>query len=161
MKFRLSKQDQHALRLGWLVGNLQSIETLLRFYLLKVETPDASGPLEKIPGEGEYLPASSISDYRQLSALISAYNKTVGKESGLRLDPEIVRLRDAIAHGRTTKPSGYPNMFLFKFESDKGKTGRHLVSFSVEMTPQWFRDRNEFLLGEIEKVRTAVRSLGW
>jgi hypothetical protein len=98
--------DQHAIQLGGLVASFQSLEFLLRLFLQKL--PSAR-PLGIPHGTDVYsypvgteLPESELTSYDSLGQLIDKYNAEMRRRGHLQIDPTLVEIRDALAHGRVS-----------------------------------------------------------
>jgi len=116
---KLSDVDQHALQLGQVIGNLQSLEVVLRAFLYREEIREDRS---KVTQAGLYdlevghsVIENAMINYDTLGQVISKYNKVVSKiDPSLQVDTEIAELRDGIAHGRVLskrpeRPLGYSN----------------------------------------------------
>jgi hypothetical protein len=109
----MNDSDQHAKTVGQLIGQLQSVEFLLRWWLAKLEDLDVELPHYV----GQILSETPITDYRSLSQLIASYNSQLCKtESGYQVDTRIVDLRDALAHGRVLALDGENYLTLYRFD---------------------------------------------
>ena len=69
----------------------------------------------------------------------------------------IVRLCDALAHGRTFGVGSAKHLRLLKF-SRKSTNGKVLVELDADMTEQWFSERIGMLNDALEK---ATKALGY
>jgi len=102
---KLSDVDQHALQLGQVIGNLQSLEVVLRAFLYREEIREDRS---KVTQAGLYdlevghsVIENAMTNYDTLGQVFSKYNKVVSKiDPSLQVDTEIAELRDGIAHGR-------------------------------------------------------------
>jgi hypothetical protein len=154
----LSPFELHALRLGKLLGNLQSIEMGARLFLDKVDVQRASQILISLPQlkEGDWVECSPLTNGQDLRQVLERFNK-FAPEQRIEVD-QIVRLRDALAHGRVF---GYGSMQvakslrLLKF-ARKENTGKVQVVMVEDMTEKWFDENLEFLKDALEKIRTAL-----
>lgn len=156
---KLSDLDQHALRLGQIIGNLHSLELLLRIFLLRKETQVGSQEpaLPEISQLGEQVTVSSLTNFDSLRTLIANYNEVIDDEDrALRVEPDVADLRDAIAHGRVLSPNPVRPLRLFKFS--KPAQGRVTVTHALVMTDDWFDEQRRFVAAEIKKVQTALES---
>src|SRR5438094_506073 len=92
-------ENRHAYNLGAVVGNLMSLEVLLRAAVAKLGAGEWSGPdLEKL-AVGQRVPVNSMTSYDALGKIIDKYNSLVTAPHRIDRD-RLVALRDAIAHGR-------------------------------------------------------------
>jgi hypothetical protein len=146
------KQEEHPLNLGKLLVNFQSLEFVLRAFLVSDEIASGvsfpqSVNLDGI-NEGDIVPENAFTNFDTLGQLIVKYNnhpKVIS--AGLTIDKALVDLRDAIAHGRVAGLIPSPPMKLLKFDKPKNKKVR--VTFSVLLTKEWFNI-------EMAKVQRAV-----
>jgi hypothetical protein len=88
---------EHVIGLGKIIGNLYSLELLLRIFLCEangenLEFPDSpTGTVQE----------THLTNYMTLGELINAYNsKLAPPEKSFLVDRSVVKIRDAIAHGR-------------------------------------------------------------
>lgn len=148
------KQEQHPLNLGKLLVNLQSLEFALRAFLWESEKDKEQNistyrelKLNELK-EGGIVDENAFTNYDSLNVLIDKYNQNPRiSSSGLTIDKSMVDIRDAIAHGRVFGDTPNPPMTLLKFS--KPENERVKVTFSVQLTQEWF---NEQLL----RVQSAV-----
>jgi hypothetical protein len=147
--------DKHALPLGRLVGNLQSLEFALRAFLLNNEV--ALGMLSHIPRdpnkltEGDIVPEDAFTNYDNLGELIEKYNHNPRVlAAGLIIDKSLIGVRDALAHGRISGDAPVPPLKLLKF--DKPRNHKVKVTFSVLMTIEWFNEQ----ISRVNKAITRV-----
>lgn len=150
---------QHAWRLGKLVGNLQTLEFLLRAFLH--EQPSAvplcipygedifAGP------EGTSVPLNDFTNWDSLGELIEKANQAFAHSCVQPIDTSIVRLRDAIAHGRVSAPVAAEHLRLVKF--GKPKNGQVIVEFNVELSEAWFAEQTTRLANEINKMASRLK----
>jgi len=150
---------KHAGTLGRLVGNLQSLEFLLRLFLQK--QPSAR-PLGMAPGKdvysypvGSWLPENDLTSYDSLGQLIDKYN---AQPHVTQVDRSIVEVRDALAHGRVsgTDDSTQP-LRLMKFS--RPCAGRVRVEYNEELSPEWFSTEIRRVLDAVKGVVDSLRRL--
>lgn len=117
----------HACITARLVNNLVSLETMLRIALYLMDTPRE----QRLPPEsfslarlkpGDVLRESWLTSWHKLSELIDAYNSKQRASGGSVVDPDIVNLRDAIAHGRLIAEGWTTPLTLVRF-CKPGKPG--------------------------------------
>jgi hypothetical protein len=117
---KLTDADQHALQLGQVMGNLHSLEVLLRAFLYRMEIMEdrsktTQAEIYKLE-VGNSVIENSMTNYDTLGQVILKYNEIVSKiDSSLQVDPEIAELRDGIAHGRVLAKQPERPLRLFKF----------------------------------------------
>lgn len=150
----------HALRLGKLLGNLQSLEVLLRVYLLKVGSGAKGGGSARKPYwdlvEGEIVDEDEFSNYDTLGQLVKKYNDNIAhNDSTLVVDAHVVDIRDLLAHGRVAGTAqDTATLKILNFTKPNG--GKAVVSASVLMDDAWF-DKNILLChDQIQKVGKAI-----
>ena len=152
--------SEYARDLGMIVGNLQSLEYLLRGYLYEEDDPAAPSvdPARWYKLEAnEILPLNSLTSYESLGQLIDRYNSSVvALDPRLQVGKWVVGLRDALAHGRISGALDGEHLTLLKFAKPQGDQVR--VETVVLLTPEWMADQREKLMRELEKVHRAG---GW
>jgi len=148
----------HALGLGKLVGNLLEIEMGARIAIAKLNSQQGMQVRAQLPQvkEGEWVELNPFTNTCDLRQTLEVYNKCALPECKLDIDP-IVRLRDALAHGR---------MFGFGSESSrhlrilkfgrKAKNGQVQVTMVQDMTEDWFRTNIEMLMATLLKISQAM-----
>jgi hypothetical protein len=155
-----SMAQNHALLLGKLLGNLQSLETLLRVYLMSARSDPAG---TKPPGAdywklvaGDEVPEDPFSNYDTLSTLINKFNSSVpALGPSQQVDTAVVGLRDLLAHGRVSADEAdETRLAILKFA--KPVTGRVRVVASAVMTEEWFAQNVAFVREQIERVASAL-----
>ena len=138
------RQDQHPLNLGKLLVNLQSIEFVIRAFLLKTEELSGS-PFIKFKdlnelSEGDEVPENAFTNYDNLRQLIEKYNDNPKiRAAGLCIDKNLVDIRDAISHGRVSALIPSPPFRLLIFE--KPENNRTKVKFSILLTQEWYNQQ--------------------
>lgn len=149
--------ELHALNLGKLLGNLQSIEMGARLAIVKLDTRTArlvraQLPLAKVGDDVEVNAFSNSDDLRQT---LEKFNKCAPDACHIDIGP-VVNLRDALAHGRTfgSGLTGGP-LRLLKFNR-KAQDNRVSVEIAEDMTPEWFQNNITMLGRVLEKVRVAL-----
>jgi len=155
---KLNEADKYALNLGKLVGNIQSLEFVLRAFLINDEI--ASGALFAQSANlqdmnvGDIVPENAFTNYDTLGQLIRKYNSHPRIISAsLDIDETLVDIRDAIAHGRVSATTPSSSLRLLKF--DKPKNHQVKVTFSVLMTKEWFGEQISRFHSAILRVSEA------
>jgi len=144
--------DKHALNLGKLVSNLQSLEFVLRAFLANDEIASGASSnkyldLNKV-NKGEKVPENAFTNYNGLGQIIEKYNNNQKVISaGLTIDNTLVEIRDAIAHGRASGETPSAPLRLLKF--GRPRNNQVEVTYSVLMTKEWFGE-------QIRRVYSAV-----
>jgi len=157
-----NRHFRHDVELGRLITNLHSLELVLRDFLLT----DTEGlnksrrharSLKKMR-IGQYVAENPFTNYDSLKRLIDKYNKRVETGAkGYAVDEKIVKLRDAIAHGRTFAYGPDMPMLLMKFS--RPKEGMVKVEFSAVMTIDWFDKQIKWVKRELDKAIEAYKLL--
>src|SRR5262245_10572124 len=108
----LMKVEDHTKNVGAIVTNLQALETVLRYFFLKLNDQEPDFPKQGSVDAS----ITFLTDYRSLKGLIRAYNeKLTADERQYSVDLEAVtRVRDAFAHGRLVTTDQLPAT-LWKF----------------------------------------------
>ena len=132
-----------------------ALEASLRAYLYSVQDP----PHAPLPTgfvfpqikAGDVLPVNALTDYASLGELITRFNRRVAaSHPTLVVDPSLVELRDALAHGRVLGPIGASRSSLFKFARPNGSTV--VATFVAELNEAWFHAQVERVAVEVAKV---------
>jgi hypothetical protein len=133
--------DEHAQQLGGLVGNLHSLEFLLRGYL--GQQPGAR-PFGLPPGTNIYsfevgseVPENDLTSFDTLGRLVEKFNASMAAKGLQGIDTSLVALRDAIAHGRVSAPVADEHLRLLKFE--KPSEGKTRITYNEVMDLEWFK----------------------
>lgn len=154
------KLEAHALKLGKVVGNLQTIELLARQSIAKLDRSHQGSSIDILlhVKEAEFVDYSPITDKNDLGQTLGRYNRLCPVQFKIDAYP-IIKLRDAIAHGRVFGMQGSQSgmrehLRLIKFE--KKQSGRKVrVEHVIDMTPEWFSKTITTLEGAIENLRHA------
>ncbi len=152
----------HALLLGKLVGNLQSLEALLRVFLVKrgskrrgVALPHPSfGKL----AVGDYVPEDEFTNFDSLGDLIKKYNADVSSlDPSLQVDASVVPLRDLLAHGRIgADVPDEARLTIIKFDKPVG--GKVRVMAAALMDDAWFEANTALVRDQLLTVHRALES---
>ena len=133
--------EAHARNVGAIVGNLLSLDLLVR---VAIEWLEGSGPSLGPFREGAWLPRTPVTDPDSLGPMIDRFNALVPDPSD-RLDAGgLVRLRDAIAHGRILATEERTPMTLVKYGRNPDREGRIHVETVLVMTDDWFVEQRKF-----------------
>ncbi len=150
----------HVVQLGKLVGNLQSLEALLRLYLRKIsEKTSAAKPTGSSYWDlsiGDTVPEDEFSNFDSLGALVAKFNTDItARDPELLPDPSVVEVRDLIAHGRVAgSATDTATLRIVKFS--KPSLGRVTVVASALMDDAWFQVNIDLVFKQIEKVGLAL-----
>jgi len=146
--------NDHALRLGKLLANLQTLEFLLRMYLQQLPNARPVGIPEGediyLSAVGSELPESEITSFDSLGQLINKHNQWAKTQEETEIDRSLVEVRDALAHGRVSAPNPDESLRLLKFNRPVG--GRVRVVFNEILS-------EEYLNRQIKHVNSAIQML--
>jgi hypothetical protein len=117
----MTKRELFALALGKFVSNLQCLEFLLRNYLYNhMESSASTLPVRLHEMHvGDWVAVNAFTDYKSLGQLIEHYNEAVAADPNLVVDPSVVSVRDALAHGRVSSRTidSLPTPRILKFDT--------------------------------------------
>ncbi|MCF6257584.1 MAG: hypothetical protein L3J98_05220 [Gammaproteobacteria bacterium] len=148
--------ENHALKLGKIVGNLQTIEMAARLAIVKHDEYSASKVATQLPQvkEGERVEWNAFTNSNDLRQALEKYNKHAPLECKVHIN-SIVNLRDALAHGRTFGFGDMKHLRLLKFQR-KQDNGKVVVELAQDMNDEWF-DMNVEMLGKaLNKLTVAL-----
>jgi hypothetical protein len=151
--------SEHSMMVGKLLVSFQCLEYALRAFLYEQRDP----PHEPLaPGTdlntmtfGEVVPENAITRWDSLTHLIKRYNRAIS-DGQLAVDPSLVDLRDALAHGRMAASLSERSFALIKFT--RPYAGRVEVGFRQELSKEWIENQIKRVLAECEKVARAASS---
>jgi hypothetical protein len=154
---------EYACLLGRLVANLHSLEFLVRAYLYQ-KRDQSHGLLTKRQSldtmrPGDTVKLNALTDFRDLDALINRYNKLTKRDLTLRVDPDIVVTRNALAHGRVSSPDGPTRLSLVRFDKPKPGATTTTVAYSQGLTADWLTGEITRTRAQITKVHRAIIEL--
>lgn len=134
--------EKHALLLGSILGNLQSLEFAIRCALYNHERQlDSSLEDFSLQGfkVGDEVPENALTDYSTLRELVIKYNRVIATGEEEKLDLGVVWLRDALAHGRISASHPKTPLNLLKFSKpERGVSIR--VTLAEEMSRAWLEE---------------------
>jgi len=146
------KIEDHTQGVGNIVTNLQALETVVRYFLIKATHQAAEFPK---PGD-EQVPINYLTAYKSLGPLIRTYNeKLTTDEQKYAVDPGVVKVRDAFAHGRLVTAAALPYT-LWKFGEPINT--RVKVEFCETLTSEWLKKTWLQIDAEREKVMQCFKS---
>lgn len=149
--------ESHAVNLGKLIGNLQSLEMGARIAIVKLDPRSFEQVRTQLPQvrQGDLVEVNAFTNGDDLNQTLEKYNKCVPLEYRIDVQP-LVRLRDSLAHGRTFGYGQMNHLRLLKFGRKKDSSGRLVVERAEDMTDDWFSTNIRALQEALEKVRTAL-----
>ncbi len=103
------EEYQNLLGMCWL--NYNTLETIIRFYLMNHEKQSHNG-LEI--NEGETCQEDYLTNYMTFRQLFDKYNGVVKSEFKIQNGDSIIRFRDSMSHGRTVTKGTLPYT-VYKF----------------------------------------------
>src|SRR5258708_31368257 len=130
--------SEHATLMGKLLLSFQCLEAALRAFVYEQRDP----PHEPLaPGTdldtmtfGDVVPENAITRWDSLTHLIKRYNRAIS-DGQLAVDPSLVDLRDALAHGRMAASLSDRNFRLIKFTPPYA--GRVEVGSRQDVSKDW------------------------
>lgn len=154
----LNDSYEHACNIGKIVSNLQSLEFVLRAFLL-----EALGASNKVNYQhlniGDLIPEDAFTNWDTMAQLIKKYNSRVLPiDHSLAIDESIVVLRDALAHGRISAASSSGPSYLLKFSNPQNQLVK--VEFAALMDKAWFKAQVGLTHEQVVKVLKAGKRLG-
>lgn len=150
--------DEYVTLLGKIVSNLQALEFGLRAHFYGDDSPAARLPEGTMLPDlkaGDIVAENALTNYETLGQLIKRYNTRIANsDPDLKVDPNIVDLRDAIAHGRVLSLQEDSDLMLVKFS--RPENGQVTVTFSECLTRKWLSTRVQYVHAEVLKVIQAT-----
>jgi hypothetical protein len=150
------KAEEHTRGVGAIITNLQALETVLRYFLARRHEQNI-----QFPKVGDEEAAENyLTRWVGLDKLAKSYNGALmDNEAKFKVDrEEVVRIRDAFAHGRLLTSTEIPAR-LWKF--GQAKQGKVKVEFSEELTPEWLKKTNLMIDAERQKVVDCLTARGY
>ncbi len=151
--------ELHALHLGKIVGNLLTLEFAARLAISKLDPRQAALVQTQLPQvkENDWVEVNPLTNADDLGQTLEKYNKRASADCRVDVNA-VVRLRDALAHGRAfgfgSSQRGY--LTLLKFARKPDRHNRVKVTMAIDMTDDWFKENIEFLLDATRKVAKAM-----
>jgi hypothetical protein len=124
--------------------------------IVKLDQRAAKQVLTQLPQVrgGDSVELNAFTNDDDLDKTLGKYNKRAPLDCRIDVVP-VVRLRDALAHGRTFGFGSMKYLRLLKF-SRKTKDGRVPVELAEDMTAEWFGENIRMLNKALDKVRKAL-----
>jgi hypothetical protein len=97
-----------------------------------------------------------LTGYDSLRKVIDKFDAEFKKENWIKDKDKIVRLRDALAHGRFLVPTPSPMKFYKFGKPEKGKVQVELIE---EMTREWFDENIRFIAEEVRRLAKFYEGL--
>ncbi|WP_213775703.1 hypothetical protein [Bradyrhizobium sp. dw_78] len=146
----------HTRYTGYLVLNLQSIETKIRAFL---ECRD--GGALSFPKPGDTVTKETwLTKYYFFGPLVDEFNGSLTDRERERyaLDTRIVEIRNSFAHGRLFTDSERFPARLWRFGRKPDEDGNLAVEFSELLTPEWLLKNHNFIAREDDKVLSCFKA---
>jgi hypothetical protein len=124
--------DDHALGLGRLMGNLQSLEGTIRIFLTRTD-----------PSKNHLISRDTF------GPLVDKYNDQLENDEPYSIDQQVVTIRNALAHGLVFAPSNM-SLPLTLFHGD----------LSYVMTVDWFQDQQTLVRAQIDRILACAKKRG-
>jgi len=145
--------------LGRLIGNLWSLEWMLRNVLYRLEHPPHTSMGQSKPlftaNVGDTFPINALTSFASLGELIDAYNKT----APVPIDRSLVTPRDTLAHGRVLCADPvWPNLVLAKM--GRPANGSVAVETFYDMSIHWMNSQIARTGEALEQATARYRELG-
>jgi len=149
-------EREHVDGVGAVVTNLQSLETVIRIFLAKLNNQSFSLPS---PGD-QFASENYLTNYRSLGSLIDEYNRLLlASEVEFRVDRSVVDVRDAFAHGRLLSVGDVYPATLYKFSIAQG--GKVAIEFQNVLTKEWLNSTKLMIRDEQMKVVKCYKARGY
>lgn len=139
--------QEHCYGIGVIVSHLQTLEFFLRVFLC-----EADGERVEFPESGQRsIALTKLTNYDSLREVVSRYNARLdAAEQKFSVDPQIVKIRDAIAHGRLLSETVVP-MTLFKF-GKPNNCGIVPIEDEFVLNGEWFAQSRALTRDHLDKV---------
>jgi hypothetical protein len=147
--------DKYAANLGKIVANLHALEFSIRIFMCDIHRENYT-----LPHAGDTMvPLSHLTNFDTLGQLIQKYNACLlPNERQYEVDPEIVGIRDAIAHGRAVGIQGVFTLYKFGRPNHVGMVP---VEFSQELDHVWVNDTLKNTDAFLENIKECSLSRGY
>jgi hypothetical protein len=151
--------EDHNMRIGAIVMNLQALETAIRFFFFRKN--DEQHPFPKPDGE-RYVPSTSLTKHCQLRKWIRKFNSSLKQEEVPKysISEDIVETRDAIAHGRLVAPDP-PALPYTLWKFGEAVDGQVEVKLSEDLTAEWLDNMSKLIAAEKDKVVHCFKARGY
>lgn len=149
--------ESHAFNLGKLLGNLQSIEMGARMVIVRLDQRAAEQVETQLPQvkAGDLVELNAFTNDDDLTQTLEKYNKRTPLDCRIDVG-SIVRLRDALGHGRTFGFGSTKYLRLLKFRRKRGVDGKVAVELAEDMTNEWFSANISMLSDALERIRKVL-----
>jgi hypothetical protein len=140
--------DDHLAGLGKVTGNFHALEHVLRVFLCEAKGEQLEYPSSTASSVVE----THLTNRDSLKPITDEYNDALGPtEQQHRVDPTVVDIRDALAHGRIASAIESFPVTLFKF-GKKDATSKILVERVDVLDETWFENKRALVRKQIDAV---------
>ena len=148
----------HTNGVGNIVTNLQALETVLRAFLV-----ERYGQCAKFPKMGDETACRSyLTAYASLGDLLQDYHNDLSEnEQKFAVGQTVVRIRDALAHGRLIARGSDPAPPFELWKFGKPKDGKIAVDFAETLTEDWLKEKWLLIDAERQKVIDCGKVRGY
>jgi hypothetical protein len=149
--------DQYSSVLGKLIGNLSSLELILRVVLHEASDPKTHNWPQGIRltqlKPGDIVPLNHFTNWQSLTELIVEYNSNdPARGPAPKIDPGIATLRNAFAHGRVLSDDAGGPLVLFRFKRPaRGATEVEIAAVQV-LTLEWMIQQQQLVRVALDTV---------
>jgi hypothetical protein len=146
---------EHTQGIGGIVTNLLALETVLRYFLLKL-----NGEEVQFPNVGDReAKITSLTRFASLTTLLKEYHAALSEtEKQYAVDTSVIRIRNAFAHGRLLTSKELPAR-LWKFSSHKFEQVD--IEFCEELTAEWLKKTTLIVDRQRQKVVDCFNARGY
>ena len=140
--------DDHAMGLGRLMGNLQSLEATTRIFLTWTNPS-----------------TNYIISRDTLGPLVQKYNDQLANDEPYSIDQQVVTIRNALAHGLVFAPRNMRPLILNMSLPLTLTMSLPLTLFhngvSYEMTVDWFQGQQTLVQAQINRIVACAKKRGY
>lgn len=143
--------------LGTCWGNFNSLELMIRVFLLKQSGASESGLDLNV---GDTCPETPMTDYRQFRELAADFSAKITRDPRLQNIDQIAMFRDAMAHGRVlAKGNVESELVVYKFSRPDKKAKTVSLEVKQNLSFEFLREVNDCLLTNMFAVNDHIRGL--
>jgi hypothetical protein len=147
--------QEHLEGLGKVIGNLLTLELMLRVFLC-----EAAGENLDYPNPGDtHVDETHLTNRKSLKPIIVEYNSGLNltERQQYAVDLSVVEIRDALAHGRIASSVAAFPATLYKF-GDKDQSGKLVVERVDVLDKKWFSEKRILIRKQIDAVVACSKS---
>jgi hypothetical protein len=148
----------HTNGVGNIVTNLQALESVLRGFLV-----ERYGQCTRFPMLGDKIACRSyLTAWISLGDLVNDYHRDLKEnEKQFSIDPAVVLVRDALAHGRLIVRGANPQPPFELWKFGRVQDGKVVVDFSETLTEDWLKAKWLLIDAERQKVLDCSKARGY